>query len=68
LPEIAAGENRDVTIATTQNQRACVREANQILPASAASFAKWLGATDAELDAILPNLNRFAARALDLFA
>ncbi len=34
----------------------------------AASFAKWLGATDAELDAIFPNLNRFAARTLDLFA
>jgi len=33
----------------------------------AASFAKWLGATDAELDAIFPNLSRFAARTLDLF-
>ncbi|MEP6943712.1 MAG: DUF1501 domain-containing protein [Betaproteobacteria bacterium] len=33
----------------------------------AASFAKWLGATDPELDAIFPNLNRFSARTLDLF-
>jgi len=33
----------------------------------AASFTKWLGATDAELDAIFPNLSRFAARTLDLF-
>ena len=34
----------------------------------AASFAKWLGATDVELDEILPNLARFPVRTLDLFA
>jgi uncharacterized protein (DUF1501 family) len=44
----------------------------RLLPTTAsdtytASFAKWLGATDSELDAIFPNLNRFSARTLDLF-
>jgi uncharacterized protein (DUF1501 family) len=34
----------------------------------AASFAKWLGATDPELDTVFPNLSRFAARTVDLFA
>ena len=34
----------------------------------AASFGKWLGATDAELDVIFPNLGRFATHTLDLFA
>lgn len=34
----------------------------------AASFARWLGATDPELDTIFPNLGRFPARTLDLFA
>ena len=33
----------------------------------AASFAKWLGATDSELDVIFPNLSRFSPRTLDLF-
>jgi uncharacterized protein (DUF1501 family) len=33
----------------------------------AASFAKWMGATDAELDTVFPNLARFPARTLDLF-
>ena len=33
----------------------------------AASFAKWLGATDPELDVLFPNLGRFATRTLDLF-
>ncbi|MBX3674005.1 MAG: DUF1501 domain-containing protein [Burkholderiales bacterium] len=34
----------------------------------AATFARWLGATNGELDAVLPNLARFPARTLDLFA
>jgi len=33
----------------------------------AASFAKWLGASDPELDVLFPNLGRFATRTLDLF-
>lgn len=33
----------------------------------AASFARWLGASDAELDVLFPNLGRFATRTLDLF-
>ena len=33
----------------------------------AASFAKWLGATDHELNIIFPNLSRFSPRTLDLF-
>ena len=32
----------------------------------AATLAKWLGATDAELDATFPNLARFPVRTLDL--
>jgi uncharacterized protein (DUF1501 family) len=30
----------------------------------AATFAKWLGATEGELDAIFPNLSRFATRTI----
>ncbi len=33
----------------------------------AASFARWLGTTDPELDTIFPNLARFPVRTLDLF-
>jgi len=33
----------------------------------AATFAKWLGATDPELDVVFPNLTRFPTRTLDLF-
>lgn len=34
----------------------------------AATMAQWLGATNAELDVIFPNLGRFPARTLDVFA
>jgi hypothetical protein len=34
----------------------------------AATFARWLGATEAELDTIFPNLRRFPARTLDILS
>lgn len=45
----------------------------RLLPTTAgdtysATFAKWLGATDAELNTIFPNLPRFSTRTLDLLA
>lgn len=33
----------------------------------AASFTKWLGASDTELNVVFPNLGRFPTRTLDLF-
>jgi len=60
MPPVALGTSQDVgegrllpTIATDTY---------------AASFGRWLGATDPELDTVFPNLARFPARTLDLFA
>lgn len=59
MPPVALGTNVDVG-------------EGRLLPTTAAdtyaaTFAKWLGASDPELDAIFPNLPRFATRTLDLF-
>lgn len=60
MPPVALGTNVDVG-------------EGRLLPTTAAdtyaaSFARWLGATDGELDVIFPNLGRFATKTLDLFA